>query len=155
MKNIRFEKHYYKGVVSPFATSYEAVEFEFGDEIYITVEREHYLAVGHKTQAIKGKANMNDIEYGFDKKLMTKNFNLFAKDLKKDYKDDFFINQVPYNLSYDIVIVDGEEYKFSIYDSTDEAYYDLLDYIEDILDFISMPTKLLASVLSQEPFQKC
>lgn len=155
MEKIRFEQRYYNGCILPYATVYDAIEFEIiKGNVYIIVEREHYFSSGYNTNLIRGKALMSDVVNDFSDIQFISELENISRDVKQNYKQDFFIDEIPYALSYKIINIDGEEYKFSS-DVDDLTYKYACDDIDKFCNMISLPTKLLGMLLSNKPFEKC
>ena len=157
MKSIKFKKNYYNGDILPYAVCYDATEFLIdNNEIYISVEREHYLSKedGYTTQLLKGKALLKDVMYSFDKEEFIEMFNSIKDFIELNYKNEFFLNEVPHRLAYSTISIDNKEYKLGNRNLNDTNFNKKLEIVKKYCNILNLPSKLLKEVLNNKPFIK-
>ena len=151
---IEFRKHYYNGKISPFANISKAFEFDFsGDEIYLTVTREHFLEEdSDKTSKLVAKAKLSELFYDVDETFFKETLFQIKSFVENNFEENFFDENV-FGEYYEITFND-KTFKFGnahIFDN--EIYNELCDIAKEFTSFFNMPNKLFDTILQNKPFE--
>lgn len=157
MISIKFSQTFYNGKITPYALISTSTEFLVTDSsAFITIEQENYLNADKnlKTEKICGTAAMQDIDYHFSQQRFETELNKIIELFENHYKEEFFINSAPHNLSYFTVKINDKNYNLSNLKIDDEHYKKMMETFSRYINYLNVPRKLLKQILKNKPFNK-